>query len=101
MSTRSTLEEELTNSGEHLNASRDNEIIMTVPENAEPLRQALQRTGGANQATCGIGTLTVTGLWQSSASTCLRQKVLPLLLGPHNGEGWKARSVPAPRPLFN
>jgi hypothetical protein len=93
------LEEELTNSGqEHLDASGDDENIMPVPENAEPLRQALQRTGA--QTKRRVVVLDVNG-YRSLAvvrfDNAYGERYFPFCwVRSANGEGWKARSVPAP-----
>jgi uncharacterized protein (DUF927 family)/5S rRNA maturation endonuclease (ribonuclease M5) len=99
-------EEDLASRGaEHeLDADGDDEIVMPIPEHAESLRQALGRDWGRKPSSIewycdregnrsfavvrfddANGKNYYTFCWVRSAT----------------GEGWKLRSVPAPRPLFN
>ena len=85
-------------------AGGDDEIIMPVPEHAERLRQALERDWGRKPSDVwwycdveGYRSFAVVRFDDADGKTyrpfCWVRSA--------TGEGWKARSVPAPRPLFN
>jgi hypothetical protein len=85
-------------------ATGDDEIIMPVPEYAEPLRQALKRDWGRKPSDVwwywdanGDKSFAVVRFDDAGGKTyrpfCWVRSA--------TGEGWKAQSVPAPRPLFN
>jgi putative DNA primase/helicase len=99
-------DERLTSVGAHhqQDVAGDDEIIMPVPEYAEPLRQALKRDWGRKPSDvwwyCDVDG------WRSFAVVRFDdvdgKKYYPFCwVRSATSEGWKARSVPAPRPLFN
>lgn len=89
---------------EQPDAGGDDEIIMPVPDYAEPLRQALKRDWA-----CKLSDV----YWYCDIKGCRSFAVVRFddakgktyrpfcWVRGATGEGWKARSVPAPRPLFN
>jgi hypothetical protein len=89
---------------DHQQDAGGDEIIMPVPESAEPLRQALQRDWGRKPSDVwwyfdseGYRSFAVVRFDDADG-----KKYFPFCwVRTATGEGWKARSVPAPRPLFN
>src|SRR5262249_40643520 len=99
-------EERLASGDDHhrQDAAGDDEIMMPVPEYAEELRQALKRDWGRKPSDVwwywdfnGYRSFAVVRFDDANGKTyrpyCWVRST--------TGEGWKARSAPEPRPLFN
>src|SRR6266436_10426410 len=89
---------------EHPDAGGDDEIIMPVPDDAQPLRQALEQARGCKPRDVwwycdveGYKSFTVVRFEDGDGKTyrpfCWVRSA--------TGEGWKPRSAPRPRPLYN